>query len=313
MTFEKPIGVLEALKEAEVDYEVETIPIYSRPWDTMDIFTIQGYQAVVRKDTKKFLAVVSKQYEPIQFKDSFFLLGQMIEEMKGGVVRAGALGEAGAFIEARLPIEKTLGGRIGEAHDLRFLGSTSHDGSSALTIQFFMNRLVCTNGLLRQSEHSMFRIPHKGEWAERLLLLENRVKELPLYLEEMNRFAERLMAVKIDRPTQVSAFSRVLLKITPESNSKVLNQADKIIENFEKTKYKDGWDLYNSVTDWIDHSVPVRKLKEDRRSEEEIRWTRSLFHKGLTLRNEAADLIRSIAVIEDIYKEMMRKFTQGGN
>ena len=173
----------EALKLANLDYEVALAPVYASfiPKDCTPIWNkdtnkfdmhstkfvghiedsltkkgeiITDNKAVYRKDTLLPLGIVGNKYTPVQNIESLnFIYGILkqnpdIKERKDIVIEtAGVLGNGERiFVTAKLP----MGFKIGEETDgteMYIVFTNSHDGTSSLTAMVTPIRVVCNNTL----------------------------------------------------------------------------------------------------------------------------------------------------------------------
>lgn len=171
----------EALKLANLDYEVELFPIYANfippkgraelngdgrnynmiNKDNKIVRTIpfkgkliKDNFTIVRTDTYNPLGIVGNRYTPVQNKESITFIYDIlknnpdIKEHDDIIIEtAGALGNGSRiFVTAKLP----KGFKIGEETDyteLYIVFTNSHDGTSSLTAMITPIRVVCNNTL----------------------------------------------------------------------------------------------------------------------------------------------------------------------
>ena len=138
--------------------------------------------------------------------------------------------------------------------------SNSHDGSTAIWIQFTPIRVVCQNTLSyalskRQSDLSVgraLRIRHQGNIQSKLnqaqTALDFARQRFAIATEEYKAMAN----YNLNRADLDLYLSLVLDTDTPQST----RAYPQIVANFESGKGNQGqslWDAYNGVTEWLDH------------------------------------------------------------
>lgn len=138
--------------------------------------------------------------------------------------------------------------------------SNSHDGSTAIWIQFTPIRVVCQNTLSyalrsRNKDKELgraFRIRHQGN-------LESKLNQAKTALD----FARQRFAIATEEYKAMASYSLnqadldfylslVLDTDTPQST----RAYPQIVANFERGRGNKGqtlWDAYNGVTEWLDH------------------------------------------------------------
>lgn len=140
-----PKSVEAALQLAGLDWQVELRPLHvatglARGKKTV---LIEGQNAVVRMDTGDVLGLVSDRYKPVQNRDAFQFLDNVLGEIV--VETAGSLqGGRRVWLMTRLPDHFTVGGD--DVLPYVFI-STSHDAKQAVVSACTTIRIVCMNTL----------------------------------------------------------------------------------------------------------------------------------------------------------------------
>lgn len=138
----EPATAEEAIREASLDYQVELDRM-----TTSSGAPIPRRKAVVRRDTGDVLGVVGNAFVPVQNRECFSFLDQVVADGEVCYHTAGALGRGERiWLLAKLPNEI----RIKNSDDVTekyLLLSNSHDGTSALRVFFTPIRVVCQNTL----------------------------------------------------------------------------------------------------------------------------------------------------------------------
>lgn len=157
----------EAIKEAQLDYDVIESPVYTIYRDKK--INISNRKALFNNQNNELLAEVNKGYNVVQNRDAFLFFDSIVGDKKAIFETAGALGNGEKiFITAKLPGHiKVMGDDILEKY--LFL-TNSHDGSSAIIAAFTPIRIVCNNTLnaaLRNCSNRVY-IKHTKNVAVRL-------------------------------------------------------------------------------------------------------------------------------------------------
>ena len=143
-----------ALKEANLDWEVEVAPLYYRkPWDRMDI---QGYdevestksQIVRRADTGVELGAVGMKYSALQNRDAFGFFDGLFGKDACRYETAGFTGNGERiWLLANMADQDPIEILPDDVVQKYLLLTNSHDGSYAAMASFTPIRVVCNNTL----------------------------------------------------------------------------------------------------------------------------------------------------------------------
>jgi phage/plasmid-like protein (TIGR03299 family) len=132
----------EASKEANMNYIVQSFPIYRDDKETV----IESHVENRRTDNNESLAIVGKGYKIVQNHECFTFFDQIVGEGKAIYETAGVLGKGGVvFMTARLP--KYVEVTDKEVLEMYIALVSSHDMSYALTAFLTPIRIVCNNTL----------------------------------------------------------------------------------------------------------------------------------------------------------------------
>jgi phage/plasmid-like protein (TIGR03299 family) len=152
-TVEQSLNSTEAIREAQLDYEVSKCPVYAKfPDDLVSKVNKKGdivpdVFATVRTDTGEILGSVGNRYEIVQNTDAFDFVDNIVGSKEAIFETAGALGKGERiFLTAKLPDNI----RIKSTDDIikmYFLFTSSHDGSGVLKAGLTPVRVVCNNTL----------------------------------------------------------------------------------------------------------------------------------------------------------------------
>ncbi len=296
---DQPATAAEAIKAAGLDYQVDLTPIITETG-----LSIPQRQAVVRQDSNQVLGVVGTSYQPVQNRECFSFLDEVVA---GGDLRyhsAGALGKGERiWMLAKLPKEI----RIKNTDDITeqyLLLSNSHDGSSSLRCFMTPIRVVCANTLglaHRRGKGQGFSIMHKGN-------LQSKVSEAQKILGLAHRFYadldDRINHLARHQPTvnQVQTYFHLLYPDIASSNpQRSRNIRQELFRLFEHGRGQDlpgirhsAWAAFNAVTEFVDHHRSTRGRTDQERVSK--RLESAWFGSGATLKAEAWKLAMEMAV-----------------
>jgi len=169
---ERPKNVHQALRLADLEWRVESQPLYYESTRGDDIKPIPDKKALVRNDTDKCLGVVTSKYEEIQNDSLMSFVYTLMKEGGAKLETAGSL-KGGAIVWALADLEDytiEIGGVEDELTKTYLLATTSHDGSSACRIMTTKVRVVCFNTLSMAlgSANNVYSIRHIGHVDSRV-------------------------------------------------------------------------------------------------------------------------------------------------
>lgn len=317
--------VKEAFEKGGVDFEVE-----KQPFKTTSGIDCPEWMVTVRKDTKKPLGVVGKNYEVVQNRDVFkffdIALSEKVEGEDGPAIidTVGALGEGErVFMMAGLP------GEIEIANDdlveRYLLLTTSHDGSYSIKILFTPIRVVCANTLhaAMTGAKSVVSIRHTKnveaslEQAHRMLAESHKywfrslsafryMTTLEMSEEKVKSFLDTVFPARVKKgetvtdpvtgeEIPVTAVGPKMQKIRDE----IVRLYDGGAMGFDLAGHT-AWGMWNAVTQWIDHA---------RKSRTNIDlWENSVFGLGASIRQKSFDaLIGNLPAQKDLVPLLVTK------
>lgn len=172
----------EALKEANLDYQVDICPLFRNvktfAFSEEQFNDWENYQEVdnvfctVRRDTNELLGVVKGRYTVLQNRDAFTFFDSIVGEGKAIFESVGALGKGEVvFITAKLPQRYHIPGDESTIENYLVL-TNGHDGNHMLSVYFTPISVVCQNTLnasLKNNSHKIT-IKHTSSVKERLQL-----------------------------------------------------------------------------------------------------------------------------------------------
>ena len=259
VALENPPTAEEAIRAAGLNWRVEKQPIFTPGRGTDDLKEIPGFSAVVRRDKKRVLGIVGKNWQPLQNRDAFKFFNPFIEAKVAEYHTAGSLKDGQyVWVLAKLksdPMQVVRGDDV----EKYLLLSNSHDGKAAVNVRFTPVRVVCWNtlGMAESDDASPFlRIRHAGNIRQTMA----RVQEV---VDVTNRtFESTLEQYRFLASRQVGNIHRYVLDVlqVPDDAEKPPRALNNIVELFEGGRGQDNpkvrgtlWGAYNSITEWVDH------------------------------------------------------------
>jgi phage/plasmid-like protein (TIGR03299 family) len=255
---DNPPTTEQAIIEAGLDWKVLEEPIYRIEKD--GLVRIPTHKSLVRDRDRKLLGVVSNAYHPLQNSEAFKWFDILLHEGEVTLEAAGSLKRGKRiWILAKIhmnPVEI----QAGDAIQPYLLLHNSHDGSTAIWIQFTPIRVVCWNTLSwaaasryeDEKNRKAFRIRHNSNIEEKLALAQ---QALDLARQTFDTAIDDYKAMAF-KPITKELFELYLANIfeleTPRDNKAF----PLIQENFEAGRGNQGkslWDAYNGFTEWLDH------------------------------------------------------------
>jgi len=187
----------EAIKQANLDYQVEKTPATMIVGPEKEVFEIPNYFATYRTDTNEPLGMVKSRYEVVQNRDAFSFFDSIIDRGEAIFETAGALGRGEKiFITAKLPEDITVGG---ESVNQYLLLHNSHDGSSSVVAGLTSVRVVCNNTLqaaLKNLENKVC-ISHTNKASDRLREAVRVMGIATKYSDQVQEMFNRMTDVKM--------------------------------------------------------------------------------------------------------------------
>lgn len=253
----------DAIKYAELDWRVESKPIY-------DSFgkEIKGFKANTRDKDNSVLGIVSDRYKIVQNDEAFEFTDSLIEEGEVRYETAGSLKNGKQiWLLAKMPETKILDDKF----DPYICFTNAHDGTGAIKVACTPIRVVCNNTLniaLASAKRS-WSTRHMGNLESKLIEAKETLGLANEYMKALDEEANRLTEVKIT-DAELEAYFDALYPIDKEKDSprKIKNILD-MKENLFKcynmpdiSTYKgNAWGVVNAITDMADHISPSRMTK----------------------------------------------------
>lgn len=296
----------ECLEQAGLNWTVSKREITCMGNDGGQI-AIPGKVAIVRDDTDSVLSVMSDSYAIIQNEYCFAFADALVGEGSASYATAGSIGGGKkVFLQAELDGSFFVGGRSDEEVKRLLLFGNSHDGSTAQFALCTPIRVVCQNTLnaALSGAKNMFKVYHRKGYASKAQEAHRVLGLAQEHFEAFKASANRLIELEVSS-TYVEGFINALLPAEADENgdiaTRTANRRDEIKALFANGMGNHGktrWDLFNAVTEFVDHKQGGRVTQKrlnlsaaDTNIEGEQRLERAVFGSGATLKQKAMDLL----------------------
>lgn len=246
-------------------YEVIELPVIVAPTNT----PVPEKKALLRGDDLRLLGIVNSTYKVVQFAEIAKTLVEAVGAVGGFFHTAGTLGPVGdrGWLLGELPGEIVVRGDRSPIKKY-LLGTTGHDGVSAITIKNVATRVVCSNTLgiaLGEQGGAEFKILHTANAGVRLRQAAEAMRRLVV---SYDRFAE-LANVLAASPFSDVQLAKTLDAVLPipdddKKHDRIIRDRTKIRELFEAGTGIDSgirgtaWAGFQALTEWADHYSTVR-------------------------------------------------------
>ncbi|BAZ47159.1 hypothetical protein NIES4102_42050 (plasmid) [Chondrocystis sp. NIES-4102] len=257
-TLDNPPTTAQAIINAGLNWQVKEQPIYTQ--SEFGLNPVKTHKSLVRATDYQLLGIVSQKYQPLQNSDAFNWFDFLLHDGDVSLESAGSLKQGKRiWILAKIKQDPTDIIKDDPVEPYLLL-SNSHDGSTAIWIQFTPIRVVCQNTLSyalnrRHSDlntNRAFRIRHQknleGKLNQAKTALDFARQRFAIATEEYQAMAK----VSLNQQDLDLYLSLVLNTDTPQAT----RAYPQIIGNFESGRGNKGktlWDAYNGVTEWLDY------------------------------------------------------------
>lgn len=264
-----PEGMLHAkdvMVAASLDWNVELKPTYRLRVDGV-FEELSNRFAVVRDVDETVLGNVGKRYEPLQNDKAFEAMDTWLQDGRLVYETAGALGDgARIFILARLGEDFLVGGK--DPVSPYALLTTSHNGSTCVTIKLVTTRVVCANTLAAAlgEKGSQVNIRHTrsveqriSNAAQALGLISRRQQALFEQFEKLaqmkasDELRDRVFAIAVpELAAEASDAAHARQKAERLSLFRLYNESPTVDLADKDTR----WGVFNAVTEYLDWLQP---------------------------------------------------------
>ena len=292
-----PATAAEAIEAAQLDWTVETRPVYVRNISG-GFMEMASKAAIVRRDKDEAFGVMGSGYQPVQNIEAFQFFDSVIAQGEAVYHTAGSLyGGKRIWILARLPDDIQV--TSGDVVQPYILLSNSHDGSTALRMQVTPIRVVCANTLtFATRERGGFYAKHTRNVMQKASQAREMLGLATAYYEMFARTVDQLVSTRMTVIDQQRYLQEVYRFNVDKSYA---DQDHRIVKAYESTLdllshptntlggiQGTAWAALNAVTYYVDHEK-VARGSLDRRDDR--RLDSSWFGSGAELRQRAYDLL----------------------
>lgn len=293
------------IENGHLGWQVGLRPLFQ---DLNGSFTGHGmkdFRGLFREDTNECLAVVGKKYTPLQNREAFKLLDDLRMDAVMEYEAAFALkGGREVCLLARLPsIDWVIPGKDGM---LRYILLSMSHGYGGIRVLPTAVRVVCANTqrlALSRGRKLTYTIRHSGN-------MKTKIEEAQRYLSQVDvAFTEyRDKAQHLLKPISASERKEYIKALFPEvaedASERVKGNREKQIQSVENAFDRPAqliegvkgtwWEVFNAVTEVVDHDAPLRKVGDERKYNEN-RFLRVTNGGGAKFKDKALKVALSMA------------------
>lgn len=262
-TISKAKTVEEALKIANLDYEVEKVPVFLE-----DGVKVPGASCTKKVGSDTIFGMVGDKYELIQNREAFDFVDTLLPEgMK--FIKAGETSKM-VYIIASLPDTYILDDKVTPF----LIFQNSHCGKSTLRATITPLRLICQNQFnwaFRKASNKIA-IRHTKSAPEKLKMAKDILLRNSEYLDQFKLEAEKLAKKKVTKG-QLDTIIQTTFPFLPEANARSIAKTEEKREKFlaaynaeDNQNFKGtAWGLVNAYSDYITH----KELRSDTETAQE--------------------------------------------
>lgn len=261
---EPPRSIGEALTASGLDWEVEKTDLYVAVPNTV-MKTVEDYKAIRRTDSGLVLGVVGNRYQPLQNKEAF----QFLDNLIGSDMHFETAGSINygrkVWVLANLPEHVEVGGDLVNCY---VLISNGHDGKNAVQVLMTPIRVVCQNTLslaISQAKRA-FALRHTGDPSSRLYEARRTLDLTVDYYEQFKTVGDKLALQKIKQDKVLDILVETLYPNGVGESDRAKSNADSAklavqtilqspsVGNSPGTK----WSGFNAIAEFLDWERPTR-------------------------------------------------------
>lgn len=279
-----------ALEASRMTWQAEFKPLYLENSESLGgMEPVDSHRALVRTDTGALLGVHKGQYSPVQIRDGFRGVQDLLDAGEARITRCGTVqGGRKVFVEATL--ERATGEvRVGDTIRTKLQFRNSFDGSTPVSVCYVLERLVCLNGMTRSEESSLFRGRHTAsvhrELSQWRAEFDAKRAGLAKRVATWQTFARR----RINEPALRAYIREVLSPGAGTDEEITVKGVDRIMEINETAPGAEPgtlWGAVNAVTYWATH---------ERGRSDDARLTANMFGPGGALIERATAVATIVA------------------
>lgn len=249
-----PVTAAEAVRLGGLDFDVDLAPLSYQRGDRR--VNIPTRRAVVRSDTEEFFAVVSDEYQPVQYDQAFEFLNEINPLVSSaGALSGGRKGFMVVQVPDRLQLDLEIDG-VNDPHDLYVIVQTSHDLSKAVEIAVMPLRTKCMNMLglpvLARDAQQRWSIKHIGDVQRKLDEARKMLIRTHKYADTFAAMTRQLASVRVDDDT-LNIVLKMVLPDRPRRNEQIsaISHAFHTSDFVREGGGRNGWDLVNATSEYF--------------------------------------------------------------
>jgi len=268
-----------ALKEANLDWEVEVAPLYYETLENLDESGSRQYikhvkstkgQIVRRGDTGVELGVVGPKYSPLQNKEAFGFFDGLFGKDTCRYETAGFTGKGERiWLLANMADQDPVEILPDDVVQKYLLLTNSHDGTYSAMASFTPIRVVCNNTLTAavgkmMKQTSTVRVKHVGDVADRMQFAGKILAQAGVFYDEVRDLFQAFARKQLNGEQTRTYIHRSLF----DDNKETKARTDKVdeVEGLMHTGLGSDikgvrgtvWGAYNAVTEYLDHHKVYR-------------------------------------------------------
>lgn len=221
------------------------------------------------------IGVIGDRYVPIQNRDAFDILNNIVDESGAHFDTAGTIGGmARCYISMKMP-KNIVVGNGADAIETYLHCVNSHDGTSSFKIYVMFLRQICTNGLKGFRRGSEISFRHTINSTVKVQEVRHALQLVFQEQESFKKEVENLLSTKMTTP-DFRNFVEELVPIAADASPRVENSATDLraelngLWNAPTQEIVKGtaWAAYNAVAEYVDWYSPTRGKDVDIRRAE---------------------------------------------
>ena len=286
----------ECIKDAGLDWRLNTFPVSAPNLVSDDDIEIPGYQAITRSDSNEVLSIMGKDYRIIDNEDAFEFFDGVVDTKQAIYDAAGSLnGGRKVFIMAKLNDNMFID--PSDEVERRIMLHTSHDGTASLVMKQVAIQMNCTNAfsfyLGKRYISNQIKIRHTKAAKGKIVQAQKALKLSVGYFDDLNSILKNLRT----RPMDTTEMTRFTEKLVPDNEDaknttrteNIRNQMQIAFTRGHNVQGRNRYSALNAVTEYTTHDASTRVRKGE--TEHDGRFDSNMFGGGARLAQRAFDLL----------------------
>jgi phage/plasmid-like protein (TIGR03299 family) len=247
---------------------------------------IPSHKAIVRTDINKPVGVVGNRYCPVQNAEAFAFMDVLVQEHKAVYENIYQV-NGGSRVIVQAKINKDFEVKKGDVIASYITMINSFDGTTPFKCYFTPVRLWCANQLVVSIKKSVssISIRHTNNVMERAETAFRVLNFAESIFDSFKLTAKKLTEKILDKQMVEKFLKDVVGEETSAQNTRYRQEILSISENGIGNSGNTLWDLYNGVTEWIDHK---------RGNDIDKRMASSLVGSGFNIKQKAWESVNNL-------------------